>query len=529
MDQILIQFKEFIAQYTIRQKLIMGLVILTILSSVIAMVMWANRTEYDLLYSGLDAGSAGAIVEDLRGSKIKYRLENGGTSVYVPKDQVAELRLKYVQSGYLKDAVSGYELFEENNLGMTTFMQRLNLKRALEGELMRTINQFPEVKMSRIHLVMPENRLFEDENNTSASVVLHLQSGARLKANQLNGIAALVANSVEGLNVQDVVVMDARGDVLIENNDEEKTLGKVGHQYELKIALEEKLQDKVKDIMESVVGHGNSVVKVSADLNFDQLERTIRDFDPERGVVISEDKSVENSQDLVDSSNFALENVTTNYEYTEKTEHFVSNSGEIERLTIAVLVNGRYKLNENPEGETSSEYVPRSVEEIEQITALVKTAVGFSEERGDVVQVQNMKFGYNTSQPKSDFTSDNFSWEMLKPLLTYLLIGIGLLMAYRLIKGMFNATVDQFAIAVPARGTAGALGKGGGSAGALPEAEPEVELPDDAFMKKLSPEARAKMKAKDKMTEAVLEFTEESPDNAAALLRSWLTQPAKQE
>jgi len=123
-------------------KLALVAVLIGFLSAIISLLLWANRTEYELLYSNLDPNAASSIVSDLRNSKIKYRLENGGTTIYVPKEDVPELRLKYIQSGYVKDSITGYEIFEKNNLGMTTFMQQLNMKRALEGELMRTINQF---------------------------------------------------------------------------------------------------------------------------------------------------------------------------------------------------------------------------------------------------------------------------------------------------------------------------------------------------------------------------------------------------
>jgi len=205
MNQVFTQINQFMLQYPLKQRIILAGVLIAFISAIISLLLWANRTEYELLYANLEPSAASSIVGDLRDNKINYRLNNGGTTVYVARDNVAELRLKYVQSGYLKDAVSGYELFEENTMGMTTFMQQLNLRRALEGELMRTINQFPEVNQCRVHLNMPERRLFEDDEVGSASVVLHLQPGRLMTTSQISGIGALVANSVDGIEVDNVL------------------------------------------------------------------------------------------------------------------------------------------------------------------------------------------------------------------------------------------------------------------------------------------------------------------------------------
>jgi len=523
MGQLLSQLIQLFNQYTIRQKLILTGIVVALISTLIAMLMWANRTEYELLYSGLEPAAASAVVSDLRSSKVPYRLEAGGTTIYAPRDQISELRLKYVQAGFIKDAVTGYEVFEENTMGMTTFMQQLNMKRALEGELMRTINQFPEVSQCRVHLVIPESRLFESDEKGSASVVLHIRPGRMLNQNQLGGIASLVANSVEGIDVQNVVVMDAQGNVLIDGEQDDELSGKISSQNDLRASIESQLRKKVKTIVEGVVGQQNAKVEVAAELDFDQYERTTEEVDPDKSVVLSEEKYTENSQNAVDSSDYAIEKATTNYELTKKKEHFVSQSGGIKRLTVAVLVNGRYVTD--PQDDEKKNYEPRSAEELEQLTALVRGAIGFHEERGDQVEVQNMQFQNDILQMDQEFFSTNFRTELIEKLVTYGITILGLLLAFFMLKGFLKSSVSQLALATPN----GAMARldGAASSGAPGIAAPQVEEDtshlEDSFMHKLSPEARAKLKANDKMTSSVIDFADKSPENTAKLMRSWLS------
>lgn len=521
MNEIYGQLSQLFNQYTMRQRMIIFAVLIGFLSAMVTLILWANRTEYDLLYGSLDPGAASSIVEDLRSRKVKYRLENGGTSIYVPKDQVTELRLRFVQSGYLGDAIAGYELFENNNMGMTTFMQQLNFKRALEGELMRTINQFPEVKQSRVHLVIPEDRLFEERKSGSASVVLHMATGGSLNQNQIKGIAALVANSVEGIQPEDVVVMDSKGNVLIEVARDTGVMSKVGNQYELKKSLEEELQKKVTRIVEGVVGSKNTVVQVAVDLNFDQIERTIEEIDPENVAVVSEQKYTESSNNRMDSSDMIIENLGTNYEFSKKYERFISNTGSIKRLTVAVLVNGNYTTGVDEDGQSIRDYMPRSDQELGQIAALVRSAVGYSEERGDIVEVQNMQLvdsGDYIAWEEQGFLPDGLPADLWMKIINYVFIAMGILFGFLLIKSLLKTSVTQFSL--PAAAGATALHapdvNQGGHTG-------EDEVSEDLFMKKLSPEARAKLRANDRMTEEVIKFAEQSPDNATRLVRSWLT------
>ncbi len=528
MNQVAGKLWQIFQQYTFKQKMVISTVFLAFISAVIVLILWANRTEYDLLFANLNSATASSIVSDLRESKIPYRIEDGGKSIYVPKESVAELRLKYAQAGYLKDNITGYELFENNKMGMTTFMQRLNMKRALEGELMRTINQFQEVQSSRVHLVIPEDRLFEEEKKGSASVVINLKPGAELSTAQLRGIAALVANSVEGIEPENVVVMDSRGDVLLEGKKDDTSLANVSTQYQMQSTIEKELQKKVQSIVDGVVGPKNAVVKVTAELDFDQIERTREEYDPDSKVLLSQEEYTESSKDGGDSSNYVVRKVTSNYELSKTVERYISNSGNIKRLTVAVLVNGKYKTVVGEDGKEKRVYEPRSEEELNQIAALVKSAVGYSEERGDVVEVQNMKLVDKTPPQEEPTFIDRLGFDFYQQMITYILTALGLLLGFILLRNLLKTSITSLGVPAPMlAGAEGAAGQLTTSAekpaleGGAPVTE-EADIPDDIYMKKLSPEARARLRANDKMTQQVMKFTEEKPEDATRLIRSWL-------
>ncbi len=528
MNQIMGQVTDLFMKYSLKQRLMISAILIAFVSVAVVLVLWSNRTEYDLLYSNLDPTAASSVVADLRNNKVPFRLENGGTTIYAPAESVSELRLRYAQNGYIKDSVTGYELFEDNSMGMTTFMQRLNFKRALEGELMRTINQFPEVQKSRVHLVIPEDQLFEGDKKGSASVVLYMRTNMTMKQGQVKGVASLVANSVNGIDEEDVVVMDDDGNVLADGKEEDALLSGVGSQFELQQAMESKLQKKVLALVGGVVGRNNAVVKIAAELNFDRIERISEEIDPESATLVSEDNWQESSSgNASDTSKYDAKKVVRNYDFNKVHETYISNSGNVKRLTVAVLVNGYYTNKTNEDGETTTEYKPRSEEELGQIASLVKSAVGYNEDRGDIIEVQNIQLAAKPIIKDTGILSNTLPYDMWEKMLTFILLVIGIFMAYKLLKGLLKTSISQLGLPVTSSSQPALAGAGGGSTqGAIAgsAAEEENSVSEDLFMKKLSPEARAKMKANDKMTEEVIRFADESPENATKLLRSWITQ-----
>ena len=180
-----------------------------------ALIIWANRPDYGLLYSNLEAGQASQIVADLKSKSIPYQLKDAGKTVLVPTKQISELRIDYAARNLVSTGAIGYEIFDKNNLGLTEFMQKVNLKRALQGEISKTINQIDAIQQSRVHLVIPEPSLFqEQEIRSSASVILKTKGGYSLTRKQILGITQMVAGSVEGLAAEDVSIIDSFGNIL---------------------------------------------------------------------------------------------------------------------------------------------------------------------------------------------------------------------------------------------------------------------------------------------------------------------------
>ncbi|NOZ74600.1 MAG: flagellar M-ring protein FliF [FCB group bacterium] len=526
MNQFFTNLGNILRNYSPIQRILMVVVFLAMISSSIALVFWANRPEYQLLYSDLEPSNASKIVSELQGMKIPYTIQDNGHSVLVPADNVADLRLRFVDMGLAGQPVNGYEIFDDSKIGMTTFMQQLNMRRALEGELTKTINQFPGIKHSRVHIVLPENQLFEQENNGSASVVLYLNPGHSLGREQVKGIAALVANSVQGIEPEKVVVVDSEGRMLTEANGSESNFA-ANSQWEMRHAIEMKLQQKVCNLLEGVVGPQNAIVQISADLNFEKIERTSEIYDPENVAIISEERHSGSTrdQDSLNSTNQIQENedVITNYEINKTVEHYVGNSGTVNRLTVAVLVNGSYKAATDENGEEIQEYVARSKQELSQLEALVKSAVGYDSERGDLVEVRNLPFENPGIEDDLEYFKSADKQAMWASVIDKGILGLGLLIAFFFVRTLLKSASQtlQFSFGPNAQPLEG----GNEKQDQLEESEPVPELPDNTYLNKLSPEAQARLKAKGLMTEEVIKHAQENPEDSAKLIRSWLTRP----
>lgn len=529
MNKLFFQISQMMLRYTVGQRVIIATLFIGMVSGIISLVIWANRPEFEILYANMDPAISSKMVGDLQSSKVEYQLENGGRTVLVPRESVSEWRLKFTELGYVGDMISGYEIFDNNEIGMTSFKQKLNMRRALEGELTRTISQFPGVINSRVHLALPEGKLFQEESNGKASVVLHLTQGSYLDRGQVKGIRALVANSVDGIETESVVVVDSDGNLLSDSQGEQTALGTTGSQWDLKTVVESRIQTKVQDILDGVLGYKNSLVKVAADLNFEQIERTSEFYDPENAAIRSEERQSTNAMEA-DSSNHANESVMTNYELNKTIEHFVSPAGNVKRLTVAVLVNGRYTNDEDSDGNKIKNYIKRSNKELSQIAALVKSAVGYNEERGDVVQVENMEFDNSAIEDDLAYFQESENKAMWAGIINkgILLasIGVAFFFVKSLMKNVGGGEGESLATVLMPPAAGGALPQGYQQpAPGKISAPVEPEIDEDIYIKKLSPEARAKIKAKDKMTSSVVDYAKESPEGAAKLVRSWVSQP----
>ena len=243
-------------------------VALATIAAIWGLVYWTNQTDYKVLFSNLSTEDASGIVAKLQEKKIPYELSGGGDTISVPSEKVTEIRLEMASLGLPQGGGVGFEIFDQKNLGATEFEQQLNYRRALQGELARTINSLDEIQQCRVHLALPKDSLFvEEQKKPTASVTLKLKSGRTLRPDQIEGIGHLVASSVEGLNPADVMVVDSRGNILSRKQDDSR-LGKMtASQVEYQANIEKDMTNRIQTMLEKVVGQGKAVVRVAADLD----------------------------------------------------------------------------------------------------------------------------------------------------------------------------------------------------------------------------------------------------------------------
>jgi flagellar M-ring protein FliF len=394
------QLESISKRFKIWQIVLGSAAVLAVVGGLLYLIFSSNsRADYAVLYNDLSAVDAGKIVEKLKESKTEYKLADGGNTVLVPKDKVYETRIQLAGEGLPESSTIGYEIFDKTNLGMSDFVQKLNYRRAMEGELARTINTLEEVKSSRVHIVIPEKAVFtEDQKEPTSSVTIQLKPGKNISNASILGIQNLIAKSVEGLNPDNVTIIDQRGKIISQQSiDKNSVAGLTSAQQQLQMQTDQYLTQKAQSMLDNVVGADNSSVKVTSDLNFTQIEKTITDYNPDRQVVRSEQNVSEKSQ-VIDSLkvppvNSAKDqsNSTVNYEIPQTVERIINEVGNVNRITVSVLVNGKTKIVDK-NGTQTLEYTPRTPEELEQLTLAVKNAVGFDPVRNDQVSVLNVPF-----------------------------------------------------------------------------------------------------------------------------------------
>lgn len=391
--------------------------VLVLGGSIIAL-SFMQKESYAPLFWGLNVEDASVIVAKLKEQKIPYKLEANGTAIYVPKEKLYDVKLFLASQNAIPGSGGvGFELFDKSSYGMTEFMQNINYKRAIQGELQRTINQMPEIKASRVHIAFPEKSLFsEKEKETTASVFVKLKPGRVLSKEAILSIVHLVASSVEGLKPENVVVVDAQGKILYKGlNSRDPTYAASAH-FEIQKEIERKIEESLQSMLDRFLNHGKSIVRVSVDLNFRKVERLEEEYQPNKVVLTSEKKLKEKSSNKSlspggvpgvksnlkkneeatekDSDKYQLserEESESTYEVSKAVKRIVEPYGEIKRISVAVVVDGKYEVVKGEKGE-EIKYIPRTEKEIEDIRKLVAMAVGFNEERGDKIEVINMPF-----------------------------------------------------------------------------------------------------------------------------------------
>lgn len=372
-----------------------------------------SAPEMKLLYSDLSSVDSGAIAAKLEENEIKYEVSADGGRIIVPSTDVGRARLLLAEAGLPNGGSLGYEIFDqESGFGTTNFVQNVNQVRALQGELARTIISLDAVRSAKVLLVLPQRELFSrDSRPPKASVNVGLRPGANLEREQILAIQSLVSSAVPELKTSNVTIVDGKGNLLAQGGEEDENLQALKAE-EFRLSYESRLTEKIEDQVSRIVGHGNVRATVTAEINFDRVSTSEELYDPETQVVrssqiteennterepISDDVSVANNLpgvggDLLADNQPSLQSnrleEITNFEISRTTRSIVREGGDIQHLSVGVLVDGRYVTN----AEGVKEYQARPQEELDQIEALVRSAAGLSDDRGDVIEVVNLQF-----------------------------------------------------------------------------------------------------------------------------------------
>ncbi len=418
MDKLRLLFtkaRESFASLSLPQKILsIGSVVL-LAASLFYLAYSINRVDYVPLLSDLSETDLASVVNVLKEKKIPYQL-TGSHAVSVPKEKLYETRLLLASEGLPKGSGIGFEIFDQQRLGSTEFVQQINYQRALQGELGRTIAQMEEVQECRVHLTLPEEALFkEDQKPPRASVFLKLKPGSKLGTKQLHAVAHLVSSAVKGLDPENVTIMSTDGKVFFrkEGSGDDQQMNPA--QLEIKNRLEEDLRSKVEGMLARVVGADKVTAQVSVELDFSRIQVAEDIYDPDSAVVRSQQRTLENSQGTAPQArgnpdapiniegkaleeeskqqkSFNRQKETVNYEINRVSRQILRAPGTLKRVSVAVIVDGPYQMQPGQNGVSERVFVGRTPQEMKSLEDLVKKAVGFDEARGDQVTVSNVAF-----------------------------------------------------------------------------------------------------------------------------------------
>ncbi len=367
------------------RRLLMIVVGVGALAVIWALSHWAMSPSMVPLFSGLPVEEVGAMTQRLTEEGIEHELQQGGSTIAVAQEDLARARVTLAQEGYPAGGKPGWELFDQATWGMTDFTQRVNYRRALEGELGRTIAQMRSVESAQVHLAIRKSSVLRREGpSAEASVVLALDSGTRPEMAMVEGVASLVAGSVEELERENVTVLDDSGRLLSNPEEDTGTTGLTSQQLAIQREMETHLEGKAYELVEPVVGRGNVTVRVAAALDFDQIGRTVESYNLDEQVTVEEDRS----EIIPGTEEQGASSVTVNslFDTPRSVETYARTGARVERITVAVVVNARQKEEEGT-GAGS-----RPPEELAQVEAVVRNGLGISPERGDAVTVVSLPF-----------------------------------------------------------------------------------------------------------------------------------------
>ena len=546
---------EFVKTIGATRVMAMAAVAVALIGFFAFLILRVTAVPMTPLFTDLAFEDSAAIIRDLERQAIPYQTRNDGAVILVPKDAVTRLRMKLAESGLPKGGSVGYEIFDKSDArGATSFVQNINHLRALEGELARTIRSIDRVAAARVHLVLPERPLFSRERQEpSASIVLKLRGS--LEAQHVRAIRHLAASAVNGLKPGRVSIVDESGRLLADGADDNAS-GLSAGADDRKLSFERRLRENIENIVSSVVGPGRARVQLTADFDFNRITQTTDKFDPE-GRVVRSSQTREESQnshegkdgqvtvanelpggqpkpaDAASKSDNRKSEEIVNYEISRTTKTEVIEGGRVNRISVAVLVDGTYGKNAGGE----SVYTPREKEELDRIGALVRSAIGFDQNRGDQVEVVNLRFAELpqnlAATPKGwleigDFTKD----DILRGIEMLVMGLLGLVVLFFVIRPLVRRiiTPDEPPAALPDASMVGIPGPGGAI---TTTGGPNVSIVGSDHNVAISNHtssmidiAKVQGQVHAESVKKVGELADRNPHETVAIIRQWLHEPA---
>jgi flagellar M-ring protein FliF len=412
------QIKDFLTGLSAGRKMALAVTAVAILLFIVGMIFWASQQNYQpITHGNMSAEDSANVMRLLREKKIPFQVDVTGKQVMVPSEYLNDLRLELAMQGMPQSNGTGYELFDKQSFGTTSFVNKLNQKRAMEGELMRSINTIKGVKRSRVHLAMPEKSAFvQDQKKVTASVVLDLESGVQLNEKQIFGISHLISSAVEGLDSANVAILDSFGKELSKNS-RDSLISLTSEQSEYKRKLEEGYQQKIEDVLSKVVGEGRVKASITADLDFSNVQESQTILDQDGATVRSSQKIAENMEGsrpvasgpagatsntpgeqpgVVNpnavKNNTNKSNEIVNYDIPKTIRTTSRPVGSLKKLSVAVLIDGKTVKTTAADGKVESKNEQWSAEKIKEFEALVTGSLAIDKKRGDTLEIKNMEF-----------------------------------------------------------------------------------------------------------------------------------------
>jgi flagellar M-ring protein FliF len=442
---------QLVQGWPLSRKLATGAVLVISIALFALLIIQARTVDQQLLYANLPMNDASQVAEWLKNQKIDYTLKNGGKDIWIPASQIYQTRLDLAANGMPTGGGVGFEIFDKQSFALTDYVQKVNYTRALQGELSRTITSLAPVESTRVHLALPEKRLFKNQQSSgTASVIVTLVPGKHLDQQQVQGIIHLVAGSVTNLDPENVKVIDSSGVVLELDKKKDESQIFSGEMLEFQQEVEHRMEMRAQALLDKTMGTDNAMVRISATLDFSKVEKTEELYDGEEPVIRSEQVNEELSGSETDGGvpgvesnlqgNVFGENTagptdtktsrTTNYEISKTISRIINPVGTVTKLSVSVLVADRVALDADGK---LKEVTPRSAEELKSIEEMVASAIGIVAERGDVINVISMPFVAQKEEAVTAGSEGESSLYQSLPFIKYGLIALGALLIYFLL------------------------------------------------------------------------------------------------